>query len=270
MEILTVGNYCHDTLLRADGAVDVLGGSTAYVSQALRAAKMNFHSVSKVGKDFRYFDQICTSPQVSENALTAHFLDSHERCQTTSVLKQKGEPIYPKDLPNGRAKIGIVCGVENEVLPETFRALRDQVDILICDIQGLIRRVEPDGKISLQPLRATPFHPMLSMIDFLKMNAKEMLELDFADVTRTQLLITRGPEGIRWLDGKSEKILPSPKVTEVDPTGAGDSFVAGLSIGLCKGYPTEKAILLAAQYGALAVQTVGIPDYSAMKHLLSF
>ena len=45
----------------------------------------------------------------------------------------------------------------------------------------------------------------------------------------------------------------------MDPTGAGDSFLAGFVCGLCQGLPLATAVRMGNFFGSLAVQQVGIP-----------
>ncbi len=51
--------------------------------------------------------------------------------------------------------------------------------------------------------------------------------------------------------------VPGFEVQEVDPTGAGDSFCAGFTVGLLEGMPVEEAGRFANAVGALAVTKLG-------------
>jgi len=56
--------------------------------------------------------------------------------------------------------------------------------------------------------------------------------------------------------------VPAFPATEVDPTGAGDSFLAGFSAGLYQGLPVEQAVLMGNYFGGLAVGQVGVPHFT--------
>ena len=268
MEILLVGNYCHDTLVRPEGDLACLGGSSSYISKAFEAARINYEVVAKVGEDFLYHDLLTKPPQVSKSHPTTHFLDTIVLGERSSVLKSVGEAIFPEDLPKQHAKIGLACGVANELLPETLMALRQRVDFLICDIQGLIRRVGENGEVEHVPLSETPFFKLLPQIDVLKAN---LFEANFANrdhLGKANFIITEGSAGSRLVQNGIETRVPAPPVPEIDPTGAGDSFVAGLALGLARNLTLIEAIHLGNCYGSLAVRTIGIPDFTRIEELL--
>ena len=58
------------------------------------------------------------------------------------------------------------------------------------------------------------------------------------------LLVTRGPEGVGWIDHsrKGERTFPVPPVEGARTNGAGDAFLAGISAGLYHGLALEGAI----------------------------
>ena len=53
--------------------------------------------------------------------------------------------------------------------------------------------------------------------------------------------------------------VPAYPVVEVDPTGAGDCFLAGFALGMLRGLPLERCAALANWFGAQAVGQVGVP-----------
>jgi sugar/nucleoside kinase (ribokinase family) len=69
--------------------------------------------------------------------------------------------------------------------------------------------------------------------------------------------VTRGPRGaVAALDGTLHT-AESPAVTDVDPTGAGDAFAAGLLVALARGAPLAEALSEACRAGARAASTAG-------------
>ena len=265
MEILVVGNYCHDTVIRADRTFSLLGGSASYISAALSATDLTFKIVAKVGKDFLYASQIYQRPIVSEMHPTAHFLDQVYPDRTTSQLTVTCEPIRAQDIETAlsgtRAKIGMACGVALEILPQTLTAMRKQVDFLMCDAQGLLRIIDSEKQVQLTPLSQTDFAILISEIDFLKMNAKEFKFVDLPRPKGKTWVVTRGEHGTVIMTDSGDTIIPPLISQETDPTGAGDSFMAGVAIGLSAGKPLEEAVRLGNEYGAFAVQSMGIPDF---------
>jgi sugar/nucleoside kinase (ribokinase family) len=70
-------------------------------------------------------------------------------------------------------------------------------------------------------------------------------------------IVTDGPRGA-WVD-HDEFVghIPAFRVDTIDTTGAGDSFTAGVLIGLIKGLGAEEAARLGAALGALCTTTIG-------------
>ena len=216
MEILLLGNYCHDTLVRPNGNLEVLGGSSSYISKALEAARIDYELIAKVGEDFLYHSEIVKKPLISSKKRTTHFLDTITQGNRTSVLGAVGEEIFPDDLPAGKFKIGLACGVMNEIRTETLLKLRAQVDFLICDVQGLIRRVDENRNMVHVHLKDTPFFELLPLIDVLKANLFESTFIDFNTLGKTSLVITEGPAGSRLIEKGVTTRIQAPATQEVD------------------------------------------------------
>lgn len=71
------------------------------------------------------------------------------------------------------------------------------------------------------------------------------------------VVLKRGKEGSVVITAERKIEVPSFKVEEVDPTGAGDCFDAGFIVGLLKGWALEKVARFANAVGALAVTKKG-------------
>jgi 1D-myo-inositol 3-kinase len=61
------------------------------------------------------------------------------------------------------------------------------------------------------------------------------------------------------LTADQEWNVPAVPVVEVDPTGAGDCFLAGFALGMLRGLPRSRCAELANAFGAQAVTQVGVP-----------
>jgi sugar/nucleoside kinase (ribokinase family) len=71
------------------------------------------------------------------------------------------------------------------------------------------------------------------------------------------VVIKRGREGARYVDGARDILADAVPVREVDPTGAGDAFDAGFVCGHLEGLPPEKCLALANACGALNASHFG-------------
>ena len=71
------------------------------------------------------------------------------------------------------------------------------------------------------------------------------------------VIVTLGSEGALIRTPAEELLIPARTVTPVDTTAAGDSFNAGFSIGIARGYAIEDAIKLGNAVGALSTTKSG-------------
>jgi sugar/nucleoside kinase (ribokinase family) len=125
-------------------------------------------------------------------------------------------------------------------------------------------RVELLGNERLEDVIGTVF----GMCDILLPGEKELLDVtgkpSAADAVRGLLdrgvkavVIKRGKEGARFVDGSRDIHADAIPVDEVDPTGAGDAFDAGFVCGYLEGLPPEKCLALANACGALNASHFG-------------
>lgn len=82
--------------------------------------------------------------------------------------------------------------------------------------------------------------------------------VEFLGTHFSTVVVTQGAHGV-WCadDGSVAQVPLSEPVTSVDPTGAGDSFNAGLLAGLVQGDSLEKAIHKGSAVAALCITKAG-------------
>ncbi|KAG9453999.1 hypothetical protein H6P81_006903 [Aristolochia fimbriata] len=261
---LVVGNYCHDVILR-DGRIvgESLGGAASFVSNVFDGLSLDCSYVAKVGIDFAY--SVTHPPRAfCSAALTtvfhAHFDGDAERllrCVNTC------EPIFPSDLPAGQFDFGLAVGVAGEILPDTLARMLDLCRLVFVDVQALIRTFDPiDGTVRLVPLKDSEFWHLVPRIGFLKASAEEA---PFVDVQETRkwccVVVTDGEDGCRVYTKDEELRIPPFPTVQIDPTGAGDSFLGGFVAGLVRGLSMPDAALLGNFFGSLTVRQIGIPRF---------
>ncbi|KAL5217101.1 hypothetical protein ABZP36_017785 [Zizania latifolia] len=278
LEGLVVGSYCHDVLLRGGRVVgETLGGAAAFVSNVLDAAspvEASFAVVSKVGTDFAYASApaparhpplLCPSPTTSFHA---HFSDAAASVHAPDRQLRRVhacDPIYPADLPDRRFAYGLAVGVAGEVLPETLERMIRLCRAVLVDAQALIRAFDSEAKggaVRHVALEATPYARLLPRVAFLKASSEEAPYVGLETARRRCcVIVTEGRDGCRlYWDGGEARVAPFPAV-QVDPTGAGDSFLAGFAAGLLWGLSATDAALLGNFFGAAAVSQVGVPAF---------
>ncbi|MFJ9349609.1 ribokinase [Streptomyces sp. NPDC101237] len=117
------------------------------------------------------------------------------------------------------------------------------------------------------PTRTLPAE-LLDNIDLLVANEREASALaDRADPRDAaaallglvpRVVVTLGAAGSLYLTRDAAPlVIPAPRVTAVDSTGAGDTFVGALAVALAEEKPIREALSWAAAAAALAVQREG-------------
>jgi len=263
-QIVVAGNYTHDTLLGAEERHE-LGGSAAYVSAVLRAAGADFSVVANVGDDFRYAERV-PPPRVVRGARTTSFVDDYRSGERVGTLRAAAPPLTPEDLRE-RCSIGLAVAVAGEIPVETLLRLRELSDVLLADAQGFVRAFDAAGRVLHRP-PDPELLAALERVDYLKAGRAEADVLDLPRLRRScTVLLTDGPRGCTVLSEAEGMHVPAFPAREVDPTGAGDCFLAGFAVGLLRGWPARRAALLANWCGARAVESPGLPTFAALPDL---
>lgn len=71
------------------------------------------------------------------------------------------------------------------------------------------------------------------------------------------VVLKLGERGAAWAEGDGHGRVQAPAIQAVDPTGAGDAFMAGLTLRLVQGCPLPVAVEFACLLGALSATGVG-------------
>lgn len=129
---------------------------------------------------------------------------------------------------------------------------------------------------SAAPFDIGAVRAVLSHVSLLVMNEIEAEQLRAAQGALPQIdcIITKGAQGAEWISAASEPLfMPAVKVTPVDTTGAGDTFIGTLAAALDLGLPREAAMRRASATSALQVTRLGaaqaIPTAAEVEAFLS-
>ncbi|AKF79520.1 carbohydrate kinase [Myxococcus fulvus 124B02] len=265
-DVLVVGNYCHDVLPSAGGGeVHTLGGSAAYISSVFDATGVDHAVVAVAGEDFAYADRVRYPPRIVPGTRTTRFLADFSQTERVLRVDARSASISPEDIVFD-ARVALACGVMGEVPPETLVRMSQRAGHVLADAQGLLRALDDEGRVWNQRLEDTPYAELLGHLRVLKASEEEARAMDLDAVrARTCVVITRGKRGCTLLTAKDSLELPVSPVEEVDPTGAGDCFLAGFTLGLLRGWPMTKCAELANWFGAQAVTQVGVPRVDVSK-----
>ncbi len=125
--------------------------------------------------------------------------------------------------------------------------------------------------VDATPLRDLPLDRAFTEVSLLSANRVEAQQLTGVSATADPEKMCRalhslgaqhavlklGPEGAVWSDGTRSGLVAAPAVAAVDPTGAGDAFMAALAVRWVSGARLDTATRFACAAGALAASARG-------------
>ncbi|MDP1631736.1 MAG: ribokinase [Caulobacter sp.] len=175
--------------------------------------------------------------------------------------------------PTGAALIAVDAGGENQIvvasganaaflpahLPAALEgALICQLELPVETVAAAVARARGFVCVNLAPALDVP-DAVLRRADLLVVNEGE------AEVYGKRLHGLPGVVAITWgsrgaglfRDGRRLATAEPPEVSVVDSTGAGDSFVAALTLALLEGQPQDRALAFACVTGALTATRAG-------------
>lgn len=265
MSLLVVGSVALDTLTTPEGKVeDALGGSAIYFSLA-GCCLDRIRVVGVVGPDF---------PRDETEFLSSRNIDL-EGLVTGQGPTFRWEGVYGPDFGDARTlrtELGVFAGFEPR-LPESYRKTRC---VFLANIDPelqlrVIEQVESPLWVAMDTMnlwidqRRDLVLEAMGRVDILLVNASEARQLSGRKnlLDAGKFLLDRGPKfvvmkmgawGAMVTGGKAPFIMPAVPVAKVvDPTGAGDSFAAGM-LGYLSGTGealTMKSIARAMCYGSV-------------------
>jgi len=272
---LAVGHVTHDRL----GAHVIPGGCAYYAARTLCALGARSRLVTVVGEDFA-----CEQAWAGCEVQTA-------RAGRTTVFTN----VYPQAGPRRqfvRARAGAVAP---GLLPAAWRRpdvlflgpVLGEVDIsswlqqveariTAVGVQELVRGATGDGHpeygCAVEPRRWEPDAATLQRID-VAILSEEDLRGQHGLLGRLRrevglVALTRERAGCDLLQGDRSSWVGIHPAQEVDPTGAGDTFAAGLLWALARGEPVEQAARLGAACASIVLEGRGAQALSRIPEAL--
>ena len=231
----------------ASGFTRVPGGKGA--NQALAAARLGatVHLVAAVGTD-------------GEEALALLRQEGVELTRVREVDATTGLALIEVDTA-GETTIVVVPGA-NAALTLTPEDVAGADAVLtVLEIPDDAVRAAAEHATGLFVLNAAPARPVppevLARADLVVVNRAEHAAILGLDAARA-VAVTRGAEGAVLLrDGREVARAAPPPVTAVDGTGAGDTFVAAVVVGLLDGVADAELLARGCAAGALAATRPG-------------
>jgi sugar/nucleoside kinase (ribokinase family) len=249
----------------------------AYVSLAAGRLDARVSVVSKVGNDFpeayRWWlgqEGIDLSNVVkAENARTTRFELKYNSDLSDRVLRSETRmaPITVEEMSHPPKAMAVHVGpVAGEVSYDVVEKLRSCCDFMSLDPQGLVRRFDEAGNVSLGPLMDKR---LLDHVDIFKSSLVEiqavtgLSELDQAmkavhDYGVRIVIVTLGANGAAVSVEDAIHNVPAFKPEKlVDPTGAGDAFIGGFLAEYVRGEDCSWCSCVGAAVASLVVEGIG-------------
>lgn len=164
---------------------------------------------------------------------------------------------------SGENQIAVAPGANRSLSPEALELGLDEA--VICQLEIPVETVEAAAAstsgffcLNAAPARTVP-KEVLKRADLVVVNEVEhaTLGVDLSDV-RGLVALTLGSAGATlYRHGRTVAKATPPRVKVVDAVGAGDCFVAALTVGLLDGLSPELALQRAVLAGAIATTVEG-------------
>jgi 1D-myo-inositol 3-kinase len=252
MRVLSVGHVTNDQLLDAVYA----GGAALYAGLTAAALGAEVTLLTRAGADFvgRHLFEKFHRVHALPTSRTTSFDERYLGEQRLVRLLARAERV---DIPLPSADVVLLCPVAGEV-PDAALTVQPAV-LLAAGLQGWLRGFAEDGFALPQPLtdvrRFSGCHLVSCSAEDLKGLGPETLAALRSTVR--VVAVTDGAAGACLYAGAEGWRVAALPVSAVDPTGAGDVFLATLAVQLARGMPLLEAGRWAACAGALTVTGVG-------------
>lgn len=289
IEVVHVGSACRD-IAPEDPRGWRLGGGVTYA--ALTTARLGLRTAAVVGLDgqaagaheletLRDAGVDILPVELPEGPIYHNVETTHGRVQTVVAA---GVPVRPVPVPDSwrTAAAWSLVPVAGEVDDE-WAAVPGPDAVVAVAWQGMLRRLVAGQRVERLPPTERAILRRADLVGVSHLDVSPETSLGtLAGLLHVgaRLLITQGGYGgllvTTGVDRPAEvlRYLPTPVQREVDPTGAGDTFLAALlavlvrpSIAASPGHSLARSLRFAAAAGALAVEGVGlggVPDRTAV------
>ncbi len=255
---LCIGNFTLD--LTPDG--ETPGGSVFYSGSTFASLGVRPRIVAAAHPDFpvdRVRGVFDFDLQLHPARQTTAMRNTYRDGVRTQMLEAAGEALDVSDLPGGWLDDAIVllCPVFGEVGPALAAAARGAVTGV--SLQGWLRRA--DARQRIVGTTDVGFLAALDGVDVLLYSDEDVahdpdLERAFHGAAPVAVR-THGPAGATvFTPGRVERI-PGQDVTEIDPTGAGDTFAGAFLTHFAQNKDPFAAALFGCRVAALEVSHPG-------------
>ena len=187
--------------------------------------------------------------------------------------------VRPTSEPTGTALIAVDDAAENSIivnaaansrllgLLDSELAALAVADVVVAQLEIPLETVLAGARAVRAAggrfvLNAAPIQPLpvelLALVDVLIVNEHEAASLGTSANAVPVVIETRGSQGAELrVAGTAPVMIPTPRVTPVDTTGAGDTFVGALAAMLADGAELDAAARFAVVAASISVERPG-------------
>jgi sugar/nucleoside kinase (ribokinase family) len=290
--ICVVGSFSLDSIMvpGRDKAFHNLGGATTFTSFAVKTLGESIAVVSRVGGDFpeaylwwlreEGIDISAVKRYVQESTTSFELCYSNNFSERLLKLTCKGAPLDFDDLPCDLSVKAIhVAPIADEINYEIMEHLKSCCDFLSFDPQGLLRRFDENGNVSLN-LSQKMDKRVLDLVNVCKVSLDELFvltglsELDAAvkavhDVGVETVVVTMGAKGsLLSVEGVCYSVPACKSSMVVDPTGAGDVFIGAFLVEYLRGEESLWCASMGSAAASMVVEGLGSTFFGDRQEIL--
>ncbi|WP_417242135.1 ribokinase [Celeribacter sp.] len=253
-----------ETLHASDHALGLGGKGTNQSVAAAKAGAQVFH-IGAIGKDDDWVRERMNSYGVDTTyvhdvaGVTGHAIINVDAAGENTIVLQPGVNVK-QDAE------AVLDAIDNAQEGDTL-LLQNETNLQ--DHAARFALVKKMRVIySAAPFDVTAVTNVISDVSILVMNSVEAAQLTSAlgvtldKLPVPQLIVTLGSKGAMWRSNETGEVIEVsvPKVTPVDTTAAGDTFIGYVAAGLDEGLTIKDAMEWASQAAALKVTRKGTAD----------
>ncbi|WP_163581777.1 ribokinase [Gracilibacillus saliphilus] len=234
----------------------VPGGKGA--NQAVAAARLGAEvtMVGRVGDD--QFGDVLMDHLRKENIQVDHV--DHVRDTPTGlaniILSEQDNRIIIIAGANGKVTKDYIEQIKAAILESDYVLLQFEIpkdtivySMALCHKHGIPMIVNPAPAMELD-------QAIWEQVTYITPNETERQQL-FGNQPNEKLIITKGKQGVSFVEAGKEQEVAGHPVDVIDTTGAGDTFNGALAVALAEGQALTQAVTFANAAAALSVGKIG-------------
>ena len=233
-----------------------LGGTITFAATQAHRLGMRVGIVTAAGDDLDVAAQLPFAEVVqARSPATTCFENVYHEGHRHQHVRARATPIARDDVPPAwRAAPIVLLGPVFRELPAGFGTLFEETSLVGVSAQGWLRSLDDEGRVRHTPWDGPPFW---TGSDVLFVSDEDLVagrdELSMWTAAVPVVAMTESWKGARvFSDGRWRRMDAFPE-TEIDPTGAGDTFAAGFLIRLRETGSVDDAARFGAAAASLSV-----------------